>query len=176
MSEEFSFRVRLATDADMQAIAEAHRASILEIASTYYENDEAFRYWSRERDSDSYRVSRDQHGEVFFVAEPVPSQTGYVYGFSSYRFENEQHRLQGFYVRGTAARRGIGTCLLDVVEHHACAQGAEELHLEASLSGEAFYKAAGFIELSRKPRPFVDSGQKMESIMMVKPIARFLKP
>lgn len=113
--------------------------------------------------------SRDVHGEVFFVAETVPPQPGYVHGFSGYRFENEKHALQALYVRGTSARRGIARGLLHAVEEHAKKAGATELHTEASLSGEVFV-TSGFRELSRHSRVFSAGGVSADAVMMIKPL------
>lgn len=167
MDEELHIIIRTALDADMQAIADAHRASILEIGPLYYPED-VVQDWGRPRDAARYRESRDVHGEVFFVAETVPPHPGYVHGFAGYRFENEKHALQALYVRGTSARRGIARGLLHAVEEHAKKAGATELHTEASLSGEVFYIASGFRELSRHSRVFSAGGVSAEAIMMMK--------
>jgi GNAT superfamily N-acetyltransferase len=51
------------------------------------------------------------------------------------------------YVRGAAARRGIGSALLRLAEAHALESGATGIHVEASLAGVEFYRANGFVAL-----------------------------
>lgn len=159
-----SFIIRRATPEDLPALAEAHRASILEIGPDFY-SPEVMAVWGRERNVDGYREAMNVHGETYFIAEPE-DHTGYVLGFSSHRLKEDRHCLEAFYVRGTAARRGIGSQLLAVVEDFARASGAKTLHVEASLSGEAFYLAKGFTEQSRHARPMGDV--TAEAIMMKK--------
>lgn len=50
MDEELHIIIRPALDADMQAIADAHRASILEIGPLYYPED-VVQDWGRPRDA-----------------------------------------------------------------------------------------------------------------------------
>src|SRR5687767_2168597 len=102
------FYVRPAIDADLAFMAKAHRASILEIGSEYYDA-ESVAIWGRERDPDKYREAQAQ-GELYFVAVR-PQDERYILGFSSYLKKEEKHRLQALYVRGTEARRGVGTAL-----------------------------------------------------------------
>jgi putative acetyltransferase len=166
MTKEFNVQVRRAEDHDFPAIADAHQASILELGGAYYD-PQAMQFWGRKRDPDGYRDARDQHGEIFFVAEQA-ERPGYLLGFSSYRYEENRHRLQGFYVRGTASRQGVGTRLLATVEDHAKAAGADELHVEASLPGEKFYLARGFRELSRHAKPVKGTDSSMTALTMVK--------
>lgn len=168
MTKELSYRIRLAIDADMPLIADVHQASINEIGHGFY-SDDAMRFWGRKRDPEGYRKARDHEHEVYYVAEPT-QQTGLIYGFSSYKFEGGKHRLQGMYVRGTAARNGVGRALLKIVERHALGAGATELHVEASLPGETFYIVNGFRELSRHDKPVVDTNSFMTAIVMVKSI------
>jgi ribosomal protein S18 acetylase RimI-like enzyme len=139
--------IRRATDPDLPALAEVHRASILEIAPAFYP-PEVIAYWGRERDPEEYGRGMAEHGDAIFVAE-APHRSGMFLGFSHYRFHEGRHYLKGLFVRGAAARRGIGTRLLRAAEDFARAAGATELYVEGSLSGEAFYKARGFTELSR---------------------------
>ena len=53
------------------------------------------------------------------------------------------------YVRGQAARRGLGTVLLRRAEAHAIAAGAAAVRIEASLAGAVFYEVSGYVEVGR---------------------------
>lgn len=163
MSKDFNFRVRAATTDDLLGIADAHQASILEIGAAFYYADD-IQLWGRKWNPAEYPEAMDNHGEVFFIADTA-AQPGHGLGFSSYRHEDGLHRLQALYVRGSAKN------LLKSVERHAKAAGARELHVEASLSGEAFYRANGFTELNRHNKPIGGTESvMMAAIMMVKPL------
>src|SRR5690349_14438930 len=60
--------IRRATDPDLPALAEVHRASILEIAPAFYP-PEVVAYWGREREIEGYRRGMADHGDAIFVAE-----------------------------------------------------------------------------------------------------------
>ena len=139
--------IRPALEDDLAALESAHRASILEIAPAYYP-PEVIAWWGQKRGVDGYRRAMREDGETYFIAEEA-DRPGHVLGFSSHRELDGLHRLQGFYVRGSAARCGVGSKLLTAVEDFARARGARELHVEGTLSGEDFYRARGFAELSR---------------------------
>ena len=156
--------IRRAAEPDLPAVAEVHRASIREIAPAFYP-PRVVAHWGRERDIEEYRRGMVDHGDAIFVAEAAHRPSRFL-GFSHYRFHEGRHYLKGLFVRGTVARRGLGTRLLRVVEDFARAAGATELYVEGSLSGEAFYKARGFTELSRHKHAMGQS--EIEAIVMQK--------
>ena len=84
-------------------------------------------------------------GEVFFVAVGASGEPA-VLGFSSHRVEDDQHRT-AVYVRGSAARRGVGSSLFHAAEAAAIAAGAHRIHVDASLAAVEFYKKNGFVEI-----------------------------
>lgn len=85
-----------------------------------------------------------ESGELFFVA--VSGKC--VVGFSSYRVEDGKHRT-AVYVRGEAARTGVGTALFNEAEAAARKRGASEIHVDASLAAVRFYEDCGFEEIAR---------------------------
>ena len=87
-------------------------------------------------------------GEVFFIAVPIKEGRREALGFSSHHHHDGQHGV-GVYVRGIAARRGIGSALLRTAEASAVAAGAATLRLDSSLAAVDFYKANGFVETGR---------------------------
>jgi GNAT superfamily N-acetyltransferase len=89
-----------------------------------------------------------------------------VLGFATHRVDDAQDGAS-VYVRGIAARRGIGTALLRLVEEHARSHGATSIQIQASLAGVAFYKANGFKEL-RRGEAVLMSGQSMPCVFMHK--------
>lgn len=167
MTDEFNFRVRRATYDDLPALAEAHVASIREIGPAFYPQ-EVMNIWGANRDIQKYRADMDNMGGIYFIAE-TDSKPGYVLGFSVYAYREEKHNLQALYVRGTEARKGIGRALADAVQDFAQRNNAQELYLEASLSAEEFYKAYGFVEVSRQKHALdINNSILMDAILMKK--------
>jgi len=68
-------------------------------------------------DSDLY-INAMNGGEAFFVATATLDGKDDVLGFSTHRIDDAQDGTS-VYVRGRAARRGIGTLLLRQAEDHA---------------------------------------------------------
>jgi putative acetyltransferase len=138
---------RRAQPSDVDAIARAHRDSIRSLGSAFYPPN-VVDDWSEGLTGDLYLKAMDG-GEVFFIATDTTGDDPLVLGFASdYRIEGSRHG-SSVYVRGRAARRGIGSALLGMAEAHAVAHGAASVEIEASLAGVEFYKANGFAEVGR---------------------------
>jgi putative acetyltransferase len=103
-----------------------------------------------------------ESGELFFVAV----SGNHVLGFSSYRVDDGKHRT-AVYVRGEAARIGVGTALFNEAEAAARKQGASEIHVDASLAAVRFYEDLGFEELARGQHRS-KSGTFMDCVFMRK--------
>ena len=160
------FQVRQADRTDVDAIAEAHRDSIESLGPAFYPR-EAVDAWKYGLTGDVYLKAMDA-GEVFFIATGTVDGTTRVLGFASdYRIEGATHGTS-VYVRGIAARRGIGTALLRRVEAHAVAHGARSIQIEASFAGVEFYKANGYVEVRRGATPLMLSGQSIACVFMRK--------
>ena len=135
---------RRANRSDADSLALAHRDSIRSIGPAFYPPS-VVEDWSEGLIGDLYVRAMDA-GEVFFIATGTVDGTHLVLGFASdYRIDGPTHGTS-VYVRGTAARRGIGSRLLALAEAHAVAYGAAEIRVEASLAGVEFYRANGFID------------------------------
>jgi putative acetyltransferase len=159
------FQVRPAETADGDGIAEAHMASIRSLGAKAYDQ-EIVDDWGAPRSGDLYRRAMER-GEILFVA--VQRESGKedrILGFSSYRFEPGKHRT-AVYVRGDAARKGVGTALFTSAEGAARQQGAREIDVDASLAAVAFYKAKGFQELGTGEHA-LQSGKRMACVFMRK--------
>lgn len=106
-------------------------------------------------------------GEVFFVAERREDDGAEVLGFTSdYPISGAEHGVSA-YVRGGAARQGIGSALLRLAETHAIQQGATTIRIEASLAAVAFYLANGYVETGRGDVR-LPSGQPIACVFMTK--------
>jgi ribosomal protein S18 acetylase RimI-like enzyme len=141
------FESRRARASDADAIAEAHLDSIRSIGPRFYAAD-VVDAWGRGLTGELYRKAMEG-GEVFFIAIGTVDGVDTVLGFASdYRIEGTRHGTS-VYVRGCAARCGVGTALLRLAEAHAAAAGARSIHIDASLAGAGFYRTMGYEELGR---------------------------
>lgn len=139
--------IRRAERSDVDAMAQAHRDSIQSIGPAFYLQGDVDA-WQAGVTGGMY-LEAMAGGEVFFVATGKVDGVGLVLGFASdYRLEGAAHGTS-VYVRGMAARRGVGTALLRRAEEHAAANGAGSIRIEASLAGAEFYKANGYTEIGR---------------------------
>ena len=156
--------LRRAHPSDAEAMALAHLDSIRSIGPGYY-SPEIVETWGAGVRPDMY-VQAMEAGEVFFIATGNVDGRTVVLGFASHRLDDDQDGAS-VYVRGVAARKGIGSALFRLAEEHARAHGAASIHIQASLAGIAFYKARGFEELG--PGDVVlRTGQSMPCVFMRK--------
>jgi GNAT superfamily N-acetyltransferase len=159
---------RRADPRDAEAIALAHVDSIRSIGPAFY-TPEIVEAWGAGLTPDIY-VKAMEGGEAFFIATGHVDGEHVVLGFSTHRIDDTQDGAS-VYVRGSAARQGIGTTLLRLAEGHALAHGATSIQIQASLAGVAFYTVNGFEELGRG-KALLISGQSMPCVFMRKLLAR----
>jgi N-acetylglutamate synthase-like GNAT family acetyltransferase len=79
-------------------------------------------------------------------------------------------KIRAFFVHPDWARRGIGTMILDECERAAIAAGFRSLEMGATLSGVAFYRAKGYVEIENQSVP-LDNGEVLPIVRMAKSIA-----
>jgi len=161
--QELNFRRALESDAE--AIADAHRDSILGPGSEHYATD-IVREWAGSVSPGLYLDAMDR-GEVFFIATGKVGSERTILGFSSdYVISGSTHGTSA-YVRPAAARRDIGSRLLGLAESFGRSRGATEIHIEASLGAVDFYRHHGFVE---QTRGFItlQSGVQMACVFMRK--------
>jgi ribosomal protein S18 acetylase RimI-like enzyme len=159
-----AFEMRRANAADAQAIALAHRDSIASIGPRFYPPD-VVNDWSAGLTPDLY-LRAMQRGEVFFVAVGEIDGKPALLGFSSHRVDATEHGT-AVYVRGSAARSGVGSALFRLAEADAIASGATSIQIDASLASVEFYKAHGFEEVGRREHR-LPSGRPMACVFMRK--------
>src|SRR5262249_47732322 len=130
-----SLHVREAGTADAPKIAEAHVDSIRTLGILHYDED-VVEAWSAGGNLQESRYIRAmERGEVFFIAlDPA----GHVLGFSTHDPTIRGQHRTAVYVRGSAARQGVGTALFRTAEAHALAAGAREIRVDAALSAVEF--------------------------------------
>jgi putative acetyltransferase len=142
-----TFETRRALPSDAEDIAAAHRDSIRSLGASFYAPN-VVDDWAEDLTRDLY-VNAMSGGEVFFIAVGSIDGVNAVLGFASdYLREGSQHGTS-VYVRGSAARQGIGSALYALAEAEAVANGATSIRIEASLAGVEFYVANGFVEVAR---------------------------
>ncbi len=159
------FETRRAVPSDAEAIALAHRDSIRSIGPLFYPPN-VVDDWDEGLVGDVY-VKAMERGEVFFIAVGNIADRPSVLGFASdYCIEGSTHGTS-VYVRGVAARRGIGSALFALAEAYAAAHGATTIHVDASLAGVEFYKANGFTAIGRGETHLM-SGRPIACVFMRK--------
>src|SRR5688572_9900089 len=138
--QELDFR--RATESDVEAVADAHRDSILTLGLQTYSAaivDE----WAGVVAPGLYLEAMGR-GEVFFIATGTVGGRTMVLGFSSnYVISGTTHGTS-VYVRPVAARRRVGSRLLELAEAFGKARGATAVQIEASINAVEFYKRHGF--------------------------------
>ena len=139
--------LRRATPDDAAAMAAAHLDSIRSIGPAFY-GAALVDAWAAAVTPEMY-VDAMAKGEVFFIAVASIDGEPAVLGFASH-VPNGGNDGASAYVRGRAARQGVGSALWRLAEAHARASGARALTIEASLAGVAFYQAHGFVEIQRR--------------------------
>ena len=156
--------IRRAGPEDAEAIAQAHLDSIRTLGPAFYPPG-VVDAWREGLSADVY-VKAMQAGEAFFIATGRIDAQQLVLGFAAHRIDDARDGTS-VYVRGAAARKGIGTALLQRAEEHARAHGATSIHIQASLAGVAFYKANGFEEMGRGVA-VLTTGKSMACVLMRK--------
>jgi ribosomal protein S18 acetylase RimI-like enzyme len=159
-----AFDIRRADAADAEAIAVAHRDSISSIGPLFYP-PHVVSDWGAGLTRDLY-VRAMERGEAFFIAVSEVDGKPAVLGFASHRVDATVHGT-AVYVRGSAARRGIGSALFRMAEADAIASGATSIQIDASLAAVGFYKAHGFHEVGRGEHR-LRSGRRMACVFMRK--------
>jgi putative acetyltransferase len=162
-----AFEIRRAGLADVDAIADAHLDSIRSIGPRYYDAA-VVNEWSAGLTGALYATAM-MRGEVFFIAVAGAGQTSEVLGFSSHRMDGAAHGV-AVYVRGSVARRGIGSALLREAEAAALVAGAANIEIDASLAAVEFYKTHCFEDVGGGEH-HLRSGQSMACVFMRKTLA-----
>jgi ribosomal protein S18 acetylase RimI-like enzyme len=141
------FETRRAEPSDADSIDEAHRDSVWSIGPRFYPPN-VVHDWGEGLTGDVY-VKAMERGELFFIATGEIDGKAAVLGFATdYSIDGAEHGTS-VYVRGSASRHGIGSALFRLAEARAVADGATSIKVEASRAGEEFYRANGFVEMSR---------------------------
>ncbi len=153
--------VRRALISDAAGIAEVHADSVRTLGSVAYAAD-IVAVWGAPRGAERYETAM-RNGQAFFVAESPP---GCLVGFSSNGHEKDGHHT-AVYVRGEAARQGVGRALFAAAEAAARANGAREIVIESALGAVPFWTAMGFASEGEAEHR-LRSGRAMRCVRMRK--------
>ena len=159
------FGLRPATPRDADEIARTHRDSIETIGPHFYVA-EIVSEW---RSGLSLTCIAGRWSMAKSSSSPSTNTTGFS-GFSTHRVDGSRHGT-AVYVRGSAARRGVGSALYRLAEASAVSTGAESIEIDASLAAVEFYKAHGFEETGRGDHR-LRSGRLMPCVFMRKALDR----
>ena len=156
---------RRATGEDVEAMADAHRDSIIELGALHYPLH-IVQEWVGVVRPDLYLEAMGR-GEVFFNATGTVAGHEAILGFSSdYVIDGGRHGTSA-YVRRVAARQGVGSRLLTLAESFGRSRGASSVEIEASLGAVEFYTRHGFVQTKRGDVA-LPSGFRMPCVFMRK--------
>jgi GNAT superfamily N-acetyltransferase len=83
----------------------------------------------------------------------------------------DQAKIRAFFVHPQWARRGIGGLILAACEKAAAEGGFTRLEMGATLSGVAFYKAKGYVEIGSQTVPLAN-GTTLPIVRMARSLDR----
>lgn len=154
---------RLATPADMPAIADVMRESLEQLGAEVYSAQQvasAIRFVAR---PDEQLIGDG----TYFVAVEGDAVVGCggwsrrrkPYAGSAASADDDAMldpavdaaHVRAMFVRSSHARQGIGRRILELCEEHAAAAGFHRLQLVALRSGERLYHACGYTDVSNEP-------------------------
>jgi GNAT superfamily N-acetyltransferase len=78
-------------------------------------------------------------------------------------------KIRAFFVHPHWARQGIGSLILEACESAAIEAGFRRLEMGATLSGIAFYRARGYLELENQKVP-LGNGETLPIVRMAKEV------
>jgi putative acetyltransferase len=165
--DNLDVNIRPAIVADAIAIIDLHFAAVHQTASSFYP-PEVLNSWSTQPDETRYdhiRRALEKEEELFVVAEDASG----VIGFGS--IVPLLQELRAVYVHPRAGRRGVGSAILRCLEQLAIERGVLQLHLDASINAEAFYRRAGYEILERGVHR-LRSGREMACVKMKKSLSQ----
>lgn len=159
------FKLRPAVPEDAAAIRSVRADSIRALGPAAY-TPEQVTAWANDAKTVRDYAQHIASGQVSTTL--AMSGDGQVLGWSDYGFyaKTGTHGL-ALYVRGDAARRGVGRALFEAAEVLARRAGASELRCTASLVAESFYRAMGVKATGRSVHTFRD-GTDLPCVLMAK--------
>lgn len=157
------FSIRRASPDDVEAIRNAHRRSVLDLAAKDYP-PEVVALWATNRTPESIQRQKDaiaREAQIVWVAEA----NGKIEGFAV--LDPDKGTLSAIYVSGLISGNGAGKALLHALETEARRIGLHKLSLDSSITARPFYEKHGYVNLGHGFHE-MRSGVKMECFFMEK--------
>jgi len=157
--------LRLARSTDAARLLDVQRAAIRAGAATHYE-PAVIADWAplaAASEQVASQARRIAGGEELVVV--ATDRAGTIHGFAS--AAPGEGELRALYVAPALARQGIGSRLLERLEELVASAGVRDLHVDASLNAEAFYRAQGYTSEALE-RHRLRSGRTMACVSMRK--------
>lgn len=156
--------VRLLRDDELPAYLAIVNAAISGLTGGVY-SAETLRSWQVPITGAALdELRRNDDHEIRFLAE----MDGDAVGIGALVVEGAE--LRACYVLPAAARRGVGSAIINAIEQRARAQGLDRLTVVASLNAEPFYAARGYMVRERGALQLTD-GQSMAAVRMSKSLS-----
>ena len=186
-AREFSVRLRKATPADAPRLREIIEASVRGLQAEDYSPAQIEGALASVYGVDSQLIADG----TYLVAEVVESTQSKIvacggwskrktlYGGDQYAAREDSlldpsrdaAKIRAFFVHPDWARRGIGTLILEACENAATEAGFARLEMGATLSGVAFYKAKGYVEIENQQVP-LGNGEALPIIRMGRAVGK----
>ena len=160
--------IRPACLSDVPAIEELHRASVRELAASYYSPDLLERFLA------AGTLDRGLiDAGTYYLAEilGLPVGSGGWIAIDDHPDGPWRARIRSVFVHPTWARHGIGRRLVLNAETEAARAGFTHFELEATLSGVPLYQHLGYREVQHCGYPLPD-GTTLPVIRMAKALTR----
>lgn len=155
-----SYALRPALPADHDDLGILFQASIEELASDAYSDEQRARWGSKADDPKAW--SKHLSGCLVLIAE----EDGEPVGFAAMR---DNAIIENVHVHPDVAFMGVGRQLLDALERLALARGAKKLSVAATDNALPFFERLGFVAMRRSTLSIGD--EWLPSMVMDKALA-----
>jgi GNAT superfamily N-acetyltransferase len=181
-------QLRLATSSDIPALRQLIEVSVRSLSAGYYTGpqiESALRYVfgpdTQLIADQTYYVVEDGTGEL--IGAGGWSRRLTLYGGDQLKAgadpllnpSTDAARLRAYFVHPGAARCGLGRRIFQRCVMDAAQAGFRTLELMATLPGEQFYLALGFVSLERSAVTLPD-GEILEVVRMARPLSQMTPP
>ena len=178
-----SVQIRKAVAADIPRLREIIEASVRGLQASDYSPAQIEGALQSVYGVDSTLITDDTYLVAEDISQPDPviaacggwSKRTTLYGGDQYTRREDSlldpsrdaAKIRAFFVHPKYARQGIGSMILQACEDAALAAGFTRLEMGATLSGVAFYKAKGYVEVENQAVP-LSNGETLPIVKMTK--------
>jgi N-acetylglutamate synthase-like GNAT family acetyltransferase len=177
-----TLEIRLATIADVPALQQLIRESVVGLGAAYYTPEQITSALSHVFGVDTQLIA-DGTYFVVEVANEIAGSGGWskrktLFGGDQMKSgqgeplldpASDAARIRAFYVHPRWARRGLGSKLIEACEAAARAAGFSRIELLATLPGEPLYTVNGY-EKAEQTEIVTPNGERLSAFLMTKSI------